>query len=119
MSKKIKNISLFSIFGTINPPAGATIIGSDVTGLPFFISVVLRSLIAIAGIYAILNIILAGYAFISAGGDPKQIAMAWAKIWQSLLGLLVSAGAFVIAAIIGQILFSDPGAILTIRVFQP
>ena len=62
-------------------------------------------MIVIAGVYALFNLIFAGYAFMSAGDDAKKVAGAWAKIWQSLLGLAIAAGAFVLAAIFGQLIF--------------
>jgi len=58
-----------------------------------------------ASIYALFNFVLAGYAFMSAGDDPKKVAGAWAKIWQTALGLAFSAGAFVLAALFGQLIF--------------
>jgi hypothetical protein len=84
-----------------------------------FISNIIKLLIVAAGVYAVLNIVIAGLGFISAGGDPKKIADAWAKIWQSLLGLTVAAGSFVIAGLMGQILFGDPNALLQITIFGP
>lgn len=65
----------------------------------------LRLLIIGAGIYALFNLVTAGYSFLSAGDDSKKVAGAWAKIWQSMLGLAVTAGAFVLAAIFGQLIF--------------
>jgi len=62
-------------------------------------------MIVIAGVYALFNLIFAGYAFMSAGDDAKKVAGAWAKIWQSLWGLAIAAGAFVLAAIFGQLIF--------------
>ena len=64
-------------------------------------------LIVGAGIYALFNFILAGYEFMSAGDDPKKVAGAWAKIWQTALGLAFAAGAFVLAAIFGQLIFGQ------------
>jgi len=72
-----------------------------------------------AGIYAFFNIIIAGYAFMSAGGNPEKIANAWAKIWQTLLGLVIAAASFVLAAIFGQLIFRDPNALLQLRIFTP
>ncbi|MGB6882369.1 MAG: hypothetical protein WBD86_03695 [Microgenomates group bacterium] len=77
-----------------------------------FINLILKTLIVGAGIYALINLVLAGYAFMSAGDDPKKMAGAWAKIWQTLLGLAFAAGAFVLAAIFGQLIFGDPTFIL-------
>lgn len=72
-----------------------------------FLNTIFQTLIVIAGIYAVFNLILAGYAFMSAGDDPKKVAGAWAKIWQTLLGLTFAAGAFVLAAIFGKLIFGD------------
>ncbi len=72
-----------------------------------FLNIIFQSLIVIAGVYAVINLILAGYAFMSAGDDPKKVAGAWAKIFQTLLGLAFAAGAFVLAAIFGQLIFGD------------
>jgi hypothetical protein len=76
------------------------------------LNIILRSLIVFAGLYALINLVAAGYAFMSAGDDPKKVAGAWQKIWQTLLGLAFTAGAFVLAAIFGQLLFDDPTFIL-------
>jgi len=72
-----------------------------------FLNTIFQTLIVIAGIYAVFNLILAGYAFMSAGDDPKKVAGAWAKIFQTLIGLAFAAGAFVLAAIFGQLIFGD------------
>lgn len=93
------------IFGTITPPApiaGTT--GSE--GIGKLLNLVFRSMIVIAGVYALFNLIFAGYAFLSAGDDAKKVAGAWARIWQSMLGLAIAAGAFVLAAIFGQLIFN-------------
>jgi hypothetical protein len=108
-----------SIFGEVKPPPGVEDLGGDLEGLPTFINLIIRLLIVGAGIYALINLIMAGYAFMSAGDDPKKVAGASSKIWQTLVGLAVAAGAFVLAAIFGQILFNDPNALLQFRIFRP
>jgi len=98
-----------SIFGQIKLPTAITDkYGSD-AGLAIgnLLNMVFKSMIVIAGVYALFNLIFAGYAFMSAGDDAKKVAGAWAKIWQSLLGLTIAAGAFVLAAIFGQLIFGD------------
>jgi hypothetical protein len=104
------------IFGTIKPPS---FISENPSGLIILLNNVLRLLIVVAGIYALLNFILAGYAFMSAGGDPKLVEKAWAKIWQSLVGLLIIAVSFAFAALLGQILFHNPTAILNPVIYGP
>jgi hypothetical protein len=107
-------------FGSVSPPPGIEKYNAgSLAGLPTFINNVLKMLIIGAGIWTVFNLVLAGYAFLSAGDDPKKIEGAWSKIWQSLLGLAFAAGAFVLAAIFGQLIFGDPTALLQFRVFGP
>ncbi len=104
---------LFQFIGKITPPAAVSNFGDIQSGaLGKFLTLIVRTVIIVGGIYALLNLLLAGYAFISAGSDPKAIAGAWAKIWQTVLGLVVMAGAFVLAAIFGQLIFGDWSAII-------
>jgi len=102
-------------FGSITPPVGP--LGSSVEGIQQLISIILRTLIMFAGIYAVIMIVLAGIAFISASGDPKRISDATSKIWHSVLGFVIAAGAFVLAGIIGEIIYNDPTALLRFRYF--
>lgn len=103
------------IIGCISPPPFITP-GIDptgkLTGVMVFLNSLLRLLFVVAGLWGFLNLILSGFQFISAGGDPKKISAAWKKIWQSLMGLLIIVVSFLIAAIIGILLFGDPMAIL-------
>jgi hypothetical protein len=98
-------------FGQIDPPAA--IKGKEPgAGIGDLIQLSLRLLIIGAAIYALFNLVTAGYLFMAAGDDSKKVAGAWARIWQTLLGLAVTAGAFVLAAIFGQLVFGDPLFIL-------
>ena len=85
---------------------------AKLTGIIALLNIVLRLIFIFAGIWALLNIIIAGISFISAGGDAKKVASAWARIWQSLLGLVIIVSSFLLAAVIGILLFGDPTAIL-------
>jgi hypothetical protein len=89
------------------------------SGLISFANNLLKLIIGVAGLFAFFNIIIAGYTFMSAGGDPKKVEQAWAKIWQSLLGLLFVAGSFVLAAIFGWLIFGDASAILVPKIYGP
>ena len=99
-------------FGQVAPPPGVARYGQSTVGLVAFISNGVKLLIVVASIYTLLNLIFAGYQFISAGGDSKAVEAAWGKIWQSLLGLFLVAGSFVLAAIFGWLIFGDFGFIL-------
>jgi hypothetical protein len=110
---------LVTIIGDTEPPPVPNVYQDVETGLPALLGTGIKALIVIAGLYALFNFIIAGYEFMSAGGDSKRIAVAWTKIWQSVLGLVVAAGAVIIAAIIGGLLFRDFNALLQIRFFGP
>lgn len=111
---------MFQIFGKIPLPPGVARWG-ELTGggLVGFLNAILLLLIVVGGVYALFNIIIAGFQFISAGGKPEDVEKAWARIMQSLIGLIFIAGAFVLAAIFGQIVFGNPFAIIRPQVFGP
>lgn len=90
-------------FGIVSPPQGISRTGQE--GLVSLLNTVFKVLIAAAGIYAVFNIIIAGYQFISAGGNPESVEKAWNRIWQTMVGLLIVAGAFVIAGVIGFLIY--------------
>lgn len=95
-------------FGTITAPeAVAKYADTPAQGIGNLIQTVVWVLIIGAGLYSLINFVLAGYAFLSAGDDPKKVAGAWAKIWQTALGLAIAAGAFILAAIFGQLIFGQ------------
>ena len=107
------------IIGEVKPPPIEGFKGLTEGGLTTFINNILKLLIVGAGIYSVINLVLAGYAFMSAGDDPKKVAGAWQKIFQTLIGLAFAAGAFVLAAIFGQLIFGDPTALLQLKIFGP
>lgn len=99
-------------FGNIKAPEPLARFGDVTGGFGSLFTVILRLMIVIGGIYALINFILAGYTFLSAGSDSKKIEEAWAKIYQSVIGLLVMAGAFVLAAVFGYIIFGNASFII-------
>lgn len=103
----MKNLLAENPFGTVTLPGNLSEKYGTEGGpaLGKIIQIVIMILIVGAGLYALINFVLAGYSFLSAGDDPKKITGAWAKIWQTALGLAVAAGAFVLAAIFGQLIF--------------
>lgn len=111
---------MLQIFGNIQQPEALKNFGGvEQGGIGKFLNTTLRILIVGAALYALFNLVTAGYGFMSAGDDPKKVAGAWAKIWQTLLGLAFAAGAFVLAAIFGQLIFGDPTFILNPKIPTP
>ena len=91
--------------GTVPLPNALSHFGDVSGGLGKFLNLALKLLLVGGGIYALFNLVLAGYAFLGAGDDPKKVEGAWGKICQTAMGLLFMAGAFVLAAIFGQLIF--------------
>ncbi|OGG01627.1 hypothetical protein A2Z33_07620 [Candidatus Gottesmanbacteria bacterium RBG_16_52_11] len=105
------------IIGTIDPILPTAYRG--VSGIGVFIVNILRLVFVVAGIYSFFNFILAGFAYMTAAGDPKKLQMAWAKIWQSLVGLLIIIVSFALAAVIGYIMFGRVDFILNPIIYTP
>jgi len=108
------NYFLIYQIGVINRPVQLKRFGDVQTGaIGTFLQFVFNLLIIGGGIYAVFNFILAGYGFLSAGNDPKKIQSAWAKIWQTAIGLTFMAASFLLAAIFGRLIFGDATSLLT------
>lgn len=113
-------INLFTLLaqgdpiGKIVPPdyIKSGIEDGKLTGIVTFLNSVLRLVFIAAGIWALFNLIMAGFAFINAGGDAKEISKAWDKIWQTFVGVIIIVSSFLIAAIMGMLFFGNPAAIL-------
>lgn len=104
-------------FGVIDPPKAIKDYSyNPAGGIGRLIQTAIWILIAGAGIYALVNFVLAGYGFLSAGDDPKKVAGAWAKIWQTAIGLLVAASSIILAAVFGKLIFGDSNAILNPKI---
>ncbi len=110
---QIKNPFSTLLPGT-NPYVGTQ--GEDLVNLA---QKLLLFVIVIAGLFTFWNIVQAGFMFLSAGSEPKNITKAWDKIWQSIVGLLVVAGSFILAGIFGYLIFGDATALITFRIFGP
>lgn len=115
---------IFQIIGKITPPVPFQPgepgqYGDFTSGLTGFLNNLVRLLIVAGGIWAFINLILAGYGFLGAGDDPKKIEAAWKKIWMSALGLGFILASFLLAAILGHLLFGSTTAILQPKIYGP
>lgn len=102
------------IFGTTTPPPGVDKYTgpNEIEGLTLLLANVIKISIFVAGLYSLFNFLSAGILYIGSSGNPESIKQASAKIWMSMLGLLIVAASLIISAIIGLIFFKDPTAIL-------
>ena len=114
------NLLVLQSFGEIKPPEAISRFGDvEAGGIGNFLNVIFKLIVVLSGVYALLNLLVGGYGFMSAADDPKKVASAWARIWQTFLGLAFTAGAFVLAAIFGKLIFNDYSALLQIRIVTP
>lgn len=107
-----------SIIGTSikNPTKYASLTDG---GLTSFITNIISFSFVIAGVVALFNFIIAGYQYMNAGGDTKQLNAAWARIWQSLVGLIILAAAFAIISLVSLIMFGNASFILNPQIYGP
>lgn len=91
-------IKAAGVFGDITNPTKYT--GTQGEGLFAFMSNVFKFAGIIAGIYFVFQIITAGFTYLNAAGDAKKIEAASSTIWQSIIGMVIVASAFVIAGLV-------------------
>ena len=117
-------IIMLSIFGTIKNPLGDTFTeaagyGSVQGGLGLLITNLIRLVTVGAGIWFLVNLLVAGTMYIGSNGEAEKITIAWAKIWQSLIGLLIIVSALTLTAIISKVFFGDYSTILNPVIYGP
>lgn len=76
-------------------------------------------LAVVAGIYALINMIMAGFKFISSNGDSSKVEEAQKQMYMSLMGLIVIVISFSVAAILGKLLFGNPSFIFKPVIYGP
>ncbi len=79
------------------------------------LSSIVGVLTAVAGLWFFIQFILAGIAWISAGGDKGALETARNKIFNSIIGLIIVVSAYILVAVVGSILglnILNPGEIL-------
>lgn len=105
---------MLGLLGTITNPT--TYNSTNGEGLFNFISNIFKLAGAVASIILIFRLISAGYYYLSAQGDPKKFQQAGDTITQSILGLVIVAGAFILAGLVGRLTGID---ILNPTVYGP
>lgn len=115
---------MLSVFGDIKNPLGTTFQGaagysSVQGGLGLFITNLIRLVTIGAGIWALGNLIVAGIMYIGSYGEAERITIAWARIWHSLIGLLIIVSSLTITAILSKVFFGDYSTILNPVIYGP
>jgi hypothetical protein len=79
------------------------------------VSGLLGFMIIIAGLWFMIQIVTAGYAWISAGGDKTHLETARNKILNALIGLIIVVAAWILTGLVGTLIglqILNPGALL-------
>jgi len=102
------------IFGTIAPPPGVDKYNPPGGGIGIvpFMSNLIRVATIVAGIWSMINFILAGFYYVTSGDNKSNIEKANDKMTRTVIGLLIIVASYTIAALIGLIIFGDATFIL-------
>lgn len=100
-----------TIFGKVTPVISG-MPDNPQASLVRILNVSLNMFLVVAGLFALLNLILAGYAYIMAGGDAKKVSEANLKITYAIVGLIIIVLAPLITALLGIVIFGRWDAIL-------
>lgn len=104
--------------GSIDSPPGVTNQIADFSGGPrdvallFFLNKLITVFIVILGIWVVVNVVLAAFAYLSGQGSADTHKKVRDKLTMSVLGLFMIVLAYIAAAIIGLLFFGDAGYIL-------
>ncbi len=115
---------LLGIFGNIQNPLGTAFgsaggYSSVEGGLGLLITNLIKLTTIGAGIWFLINLVTAGIMYIGSNGEAEKITIAWAKIWQSLIGLLIIVASLTLTAIISKVFFGDYTTILNPTIYGP
>lgn len=103
--------NLNDLLGTVkNPGIGGT--DDAITTLVKILNLGLNVILIVGGLFTLVNFIMAGFQFMTAGGDAKKVEQAQKKIMFTIIGLAIVVAAPVIASIIGFVMFGRWDAIL-------
>jgi uncharacterized membrane protein YuzA (DUF378 family) len=84
--------------GCITNPNKSPVFGSVGTIIGLFINI----MVGFAGLWALVQLVLAGYMYMGSSGDPKKAETAWFRIMYSICGLVVVAAAMLAPTIISK-----------------
>ena len=87
-------------------------------GIINFASRLLRIFTIVCGVWFMFNMIFAGYLFLASSGDAAVFGKFKESLFYSLVGLFIVAVAYLIAGVIGIIMFGDAGFIIRPTLFQ-
>ncbi len=109
------------ILGTIEPPEGVKQYNEQAggqVGLVLFASNIIRVITIGAGVWVMFNFIMAGFKFVMSFGNVKAYDEVRDSVLWSLVGLVIIAISYTLAAIVGLLFFGDAMFILNPKLFR-
>jgi len=106
------------IFGAITPPAGVSAYDAQAAasggglGLMFFFSNIVKILTIVAGLWVLVNFLMAGFSIVTGGGDSGSTKKAYDKILYSVIGLVIIVASYTLIALVSLIVFGQADYIL-------
>lgn len=112
-----------SLIGRIDPPPGVDVwqdqVGDDEIAIILFLSNIITLITIVAGIWTMLNFIMAGWIYITSSGDSSAGEKVATKMTNSVMGLAIVALSYTIAGIIGYLIFGDATFIINPKIQGP
>lgn len=109
-----------AIVGSVDKPPGVNIMsnnpsGGDI-GILVLASNLIQLLVIVSSLWVILNVVSAGYAYLSSGGKTDVHTKVKDKLTMSVIGLLLIICSYTVAGLIGLIFFGDASYILNPKI---
>jgi hypothetical protein len=110
-----------SIFGKVEAPPGVADYDAAAggIGLVLFVSNLIRIITIVGGVFVMVNIIYAGWIYISSSGNADAHTKVADTIIYSIIGLAIIVGSYAAAALAGVIFFGDATFILSPTICGP
>lgn len=111
------------VIGNVRPPVGVDQYNfpggvRPKIGIVYFANVIIKLITIVAGILVMFNFIRAGWMFLAAGDNAKAAGEVKDLLTFSIIGLVIIAVTYTIAALIGLIFFGDANFILKPELFS-
>ncbi len=81
----------------------------DINSLPNFIATIIKVFLSLLGIIFLILVIIAGFNWMTAGGNDDKVASAKKTLFRAIIGLMIIAAAYVITYFIFSALDSVSG----------
>ncbi len=102
-------------FGTIDAPPGVAEFNQQAGGIGIilFFSNLIRLITVVAGLWTMINFIIAGFTYVTSADNPSAIEKIGPKLSSSVIGLAIIVASYTLAAVLGLILFGDASFIIS------